>query len=126
MARRDNGKRLEKLEAMLESLNDDKHRPVHPDFVAFDKELSAVSPAPDWRGGVKVERPDEAFSYYGRLYSQKELFELTMRRALSGRGCYTSEEVDERTAMWMAWFEENGPLGDERCLGGEGTGYEGL
>ena len=113
-------KHLEKLEKLLESSNDDRYTPVHPDFVAFDAELPVVAPAPHWKGGVEVEQPDEALAHYGRLYSQREYYELTMRRALTNMGCYSDDEITERTAAWMAWFEENGPLDDVRCLGGRG------
>ncbi len=119
--RHDNGRRLEKLEKLLESLDSDRYAPIHSDFLAFDEELTVVAPAPHWVGNTKVEEKDEAYAHFGRSYSQREYFELTMRRALAKRGCYSDEEVAERTAAWMAWFEKGGPMDDVRCLGGGGN-----
>jgi hypothetical protein len=117
MVRREHERHLERLKAMLQAKDDSKYAPIDPDFVAFDEEFSRAAPPPRWKGSVKVEYPDEALAYYGRPYSQREYFQLAMRRALTKRGCYSEEETDQRLAQWMAAFREMGPLSEERCLG---------
>jgi hypothetical protein len=120
MVKREHERHLERLKAMLQSAEDSKYAPIDPDFLAFDEEFSRIAPQPGWKDGTTHTYPDHALAYYGRPYSEREYFQLAMRRALQKRGCYSEEEVDERLGAWMAWFKENGALDEERCLGGRG------
>jgi hypothetical protein len=104
----ENDRRIERLEKLFAAAEDDKYQSVDPDFTAIDREFRALGQGPYWRGGVKIEPPDEIEEYYGRGdYTKREHFELAVRRGLEKRG-YASAQIAEQMGKWMAIWDETG------------------
>jgi hypothetical protein len=89
--RNGSGRRLEKLERLLEVSEDEAWKPIPPDDRAI------LAEAEDMIGG-----PDDSGPPRGR-----EFFELAIARALERRG-RTAREISETMAEWLADFEERG------------------
>jgi len=87
--RNGSGRRLEKLERLLEVSEDEAWKPIPPD------DLAILAEAEDMIGG-----PDDSGPPRGR-----EFFELAIARALERRG-RTAREISETMAGWLADFEE--------------------
>jgi hypothetical protein len=102
-------RRLGHLEERLQPSSEKQaRRGPPPDFVAIMDELASMKAARAEncsRGGVKIEPRDIAFEHYGRSYTKREFDELAIRRGLGKRGCYSPEEMDEKTEDWLEFFE---------------------
>jgi hypothetical protein len=88
--RNGSGRRLEKLERLLEVSEDEAWKPIPTDDRAI------LAEAEDMIGG-----PDDSGPPRGR-----EFFELAIARALERRG-RTAREISETMAGWLADFEES-------------------
>jgi hypothetical protein len=106
---RSNNDKLERLERLLVTSSEDDwtRRPIHPDALAILDEIESLKQGSRWISGkVKVEPEDEALAHFGRPYTDRELCELAVARALEKRGRTTAEIAEERGA-WLAYFGED-------------------
>jgi hypothetical protein len=108
MVRRDNGRRLERLEKLYEASTDERYSPIDPDLAAVLDEygcMKADMSEKRYRGGIQIEPVNAAAEVFGPAYTQQQFRSLTISRVLEKRG-RSAAEIAERMDEYLALFEE--------------------
>jgi hypothetical protein len=111
MVRRDNGKRLDRLEQLFAATTDEATAlHIDPEICAVMDEygqMKADMAENVSRGGVEIKPVNAAAELYGPDYTQKQFRELAISRALEKRG-RSACEIAERMGPYLEFLDEGG------------------